>query len=86
MVQLQTEMGIFYFPSPYKSYQFGLLDIASYLPFVIAILFIPVIMINRGVLKENSWKNISKFIFTANSVAYFLLIILFSYWGFYDIL
>jgi len=86
MVKLETEMGIFYFPAPYKGYKFGLLDLASYLPFLIALLFIPVLIINRRVLKESTWKNTSKFLFTANSIAYFLLIVMFSYWGFYNVL
>jgi hypothetical protein len=86
MVQLETEMAIYYFPAPYKGYRFGLLDIASYFPFAIALLIIPVLIINRGILKENTWKKTSKFLFTVNSVAYLILIVLFSYWGFYNVL
>ena len=85
MVKLLTVMAIYYFPSPYKGYQFSLLDIASYLPFAIALLIIPVLFINKKVWKEITWKNASKFLLSLNSLAYVLMIVLFSYWRFYNI-
>ena len=81
LFMLETVMAIYYFPSPYKGYRFGLIDIASYLPYAIALLFIPVLFINRKVMKENSWKYPSKILLTANSAAYFFLILMFTYWG-----
>lgn len=85
MFALSTEMGIFYFPSPYKNYKFGLIDIASYLPFLLVLLIVPLLIINRKIFKLNAWKTFSRFLFTANSIAYIILIALFSYWGFYNI-
>lgn len=85
MFALVTEKGIFYFPSPYKNYKFGLIDIASYLPFVLLLLIVPLLIINRKVFKLNNWNSFSRFLFTANSIAYLILIALFSYWGFYNI-
>jgi hypothetical protein len=85
MFALQTEIGIFYFPSPYKNYTFSLIDVASYLPFLLIILIIPLFMINRRVLKLKTWKTFSRILFSVNNVAYLFLIVLFSYWGFYNI-
>ncbi|MCC7233062.1 MAG: hypothetical protein IT242_08975 [Bacteroidia bacterium] len=86
MFVLATEMGIFYYPSPYKNYKFGLIDIASYLPFLLILLIVPLLIINRKVIKLNAWRIFSRFLFTANSIAYLILIALFFYWGFYNIL
>ena len=86
MIMLQLEIGIYYFPSPYKSYKFGLIDIASYLPFLILLLFVPLLIINRKVLNENNWNVFSKFLCTVNNFAFLTLIFLFSYWGFYNVL
>ena len=85
MFALSKEMGVFYFPSPYKNYKFGLIDIASYLPFLLILLIVPLLIINRKVFKLNTWKTFSRFIFTANSIVYIILIVLFYYWGFYNI-
>jgi hypothetical protein len=86
MIVLQLEIGIYYFPSPYKSYKFGLIDIASYLPFLILLLFVPLLIINRKVLNENNWNVFSKFLCTVNNFAFLTLILLFSYWGLYNVL
>ena len=85
MFTLATEMGIFYFPSPYKNYKFGLIDVASFLPFILVLLIFPLFIINRKVFKLNLWNTFSKFLFTVNSITYLILIVLFSYWGFYNI-
>ncbi len=86
MFALATEMGIYYFPSPYKNYKFGLVDLASYLPFLLVLLIVPLLIINRKLFKLDAWNTFSKFLFTANSIVYLILIALFSYWGFYNIL
>ncbi len=86
MFALATEMAIFYFPSPYKNYKFGLIDIASYLPFLLIVLIFPLLIINRKVFEMKIWNTFSRFLFTANSIAYIILIAFFIYWGFYNIL
>jgi hypothetical protein len=85
MLELQIEIGIFYFPSPYKSVRFGFIDFASYLPFLILLLFVPLFLINRKIWKDDTWTGLSKILFTALNFALTTLIILFSYWGFYTI-
>lgn len=86
MFVLATEMGIFYFPSPYKNYKFGLIDIVSYLPFLLVFLIVPLLIINRKLIKSKAWKSFSRFLFIINNIAYLILIVLFSYWGFYNII
>lgn len=84
MVVLATEMGIYYFPSPYKNYKFGLIDVASYLPYFLILLIIPLLILNRNVIKSKAWKTFSRFLLTVNNIAFLILIALFSYWGFYN--
>jgi len=86
MIILAREQGIFYFPAPYQSSQFGLIEIAAYLPFLVLLLIIPFVIINISVIKNNLWKTISKLLFTLNNFAYILLIVLFFYWGLYDVI
>lgn len=86
MSVLVREPNIFYFPAPYKSNQFILIDIASYLPFLILLLIIPLVTININVIKKNLWQTFSKLLFTLNNFAYIILIVLFFYWGLYDVI
>lgn len=83
---LATEMNIYYFPAPYSNGSFSIVSVASYIPFVLLLLIIPLLNINRKILKDSSWAFFPKWIFTLNSVVYLVLIVLFSYWGFYSVL
>ena|SRR5215217_4601794 len=85
MFALASEINIFYFPAPYKDYKFSMLDIAAYIPFLILFIIIPLLLINRKVFIENAWPNISKWLFAFNNVVYLTLIVLFSYWGLYNV-
>ena len=85
MTVLIRESGVFYFPAPYKSSDFGLIDIASYLPFLILVLIIPLLIINRNVIKFKVWGTFSKLLLTLNSFTYVILLGLFFYWGFFNI-
>ncbi|OYU83858.1 MAG: hypothetical protein CFE24_09390 [Flavobacterium sp. BFFFF2] len=85
MVVLELEMGIYFFPAPYKRYKFGLIDVVSYLPFLVLLLFIPLLMINRKVLIDNTWNVCSKILCTVNNFTLLILIMLFWYWGLYDV-
>lgn len=84
--QLATEMGIFYFPAPYRDPGSTLLTLAGYLPFVILLALIPLLLLNRKVVKEKAWRGASRWLFTLNSTAYVALIVLFGYWGLYNVL
>lgn len=85
MLVLAREMSIFYMPAPYKYYKPSPLDAAGYIPFLTLLLIIPLFLINKKVIIENSWRIGSKWLFTINNLMYSILILLFAYWGFYTV-
>lgn len=83
MYVLVKEINIFYFPAPYKHYTFGLIDIVSYLPYVLILFIIPSIVTNVKMIKNKTWSFFPTLLFITNNIAYLVLIGLFYYWGFY---
>lgn len=83
---LAREMSIFYFPAPYRHYKPSMLDVVGYIPFLTLLLIIPLVLINKKVLEENTWRFIPKWLFAINNLTYLILIFLFAYWGFYNVL
>jgi hypothetical protein len=83
---LATEMNIYYFPAPYSDGTLSLVSVASYIPFLLLVLIIPILNINRKILKNSTWTFFPKWIFTLNSITYLVLIVLFTYWGLYSVL
>ena len=83
---LAKNVNIFYFPAPYKDYKFSMLNIAAYIPFLALLLVIPLIIVNKNIFKENSWSSLSKWLFTINNFTFVTLIILFGYWGLYNVI
>lgn len=77
--------NIFYFPAPYTDGSFSMVSISSYLPFLILLLIIPLLAINRKVFANSSWSFIPKWLFTLNNLTYMTLIVLFAYWGLYNV-
>lgn len=86
MFALAREMSIFYFPAPYKHYKLSMLDVVAYIPFFTLFIIIPLVLINRKIFKENVWRFIPKWLFAINNLTYLILIFLFAYWGFYNVL
>ncbi|CAN5423276.1 hypothetical protein BH11BAC1_BH11BAC1_22980 [soil metagenome] len=82
---LVREENIFYFPAPYSDGNFSLVSIASYIPFLLLILLIPLFISNKNIFREPTWGTFAKWIFTLNNITYVTLVVLFSYWGFYNI-
>jgi len=85
ILALVRNENIFYFPAPYKDYTFSMLNIAAYIPFLVLLLIVPLLRINLKIFREHSWRNFSKWLFALNNLAYLTLMILFVYWGFFDI-
>ena len=85
LIVLATNMYIFYFPSPYKDYKFSHLNIAAYIPFLTILILVPLIIANWTILKEKTWNLFSKLLFTVNNIAFLGLVMLFTYWGLYNI-
>lgn len=82
---LSTKINIFYFPAPYKDYKFSLLTIAAYIPFLTLLIIIPLLLLNRKVFKENTWQSGSKWLLTINNLIYLILLMLFAYWGLFNV-
>lgn len=85
MFVLSTEAGIYYFPAPYQNYEFGLLDVVAYLPFLLLLLIFPLVWVNLKLFREKSWSLFSRSLFALNNLIGVVLIMLFFYWGLYDI-
>jgi len=83
MFVLCTNMGIFYFSSPYKDSHNIFVSITSYIPYLLLLAIIPLIMINLKIFKEKLWDWFAKWLFALNNIVYVILIGLFAYWGFY---
>ena len=85
MFVLSGSINVYYFSAPYKDPSNVFISLTSYLPFLLVLLIIPFSILNYKIIKERNWSFISKGLFTLNNVAYFILIGLFNYWGFYAI-
>ena len=86
MFVLSGSVNVFYFPAPYKDPTNVFKSLTSYIPFLLLLLIVPFSLINYRLFKKHSWSVIAKWIFTLNNLIYIILIGLFSYWRFYDIL
>lgn len=75
--------GIFYFPAPYKDYQFSILDIAAYIPFLLLLVLVPLLLVNRKLIQNAAWGNFMRRFFTGINFLFVLLVVCFGYWGLY---
>ena len=85
MIVLSGSVKVFYFPAPYKDPTNVFVSLTSYIPFLLLLLILPFSVINYRLLKNNSWSYLGLGLFTINNLIYIILIVLFSYWKFYDI-
>lgn len=79
LILLRNE-GIFYFPTPYHDYEFSVLDIMAYTPFLLVVLIIPLFIINRKIIVTAEWNRFARSLFTVNNVCYSAMLVLFAYW------
>lgn len=86
MFVLSGSINVFYFPAPYEDPTNAFVSLSSYIPFLILLLIFPFSVVNYKLLKESSWGSFSKVLFTLNNLIYIVLIGLFVYWRFYDVL
>ena len=85
MYVLETEIGIFYFPAPYKAPASFLISAAAYLPLLLLLLLIPLLRFNYKLFQKRTWHPVSTGLLTLNNIAYTGLTGLFFYWGFYNV-
>jgi hypothetical protein len=84
IVILITNNSIFYFDVPYKHYSSSLISASSYTPFLLLLLFIPILIYTLKRLKSNEVKLWIKAILVSNNLAYLILILGFAYWGLFN--
>jgi cytochrome c oxidase subunit IV len=85
MFILNTNINIFYFSAPYYDSYNSLISMASYLPYVLLAVIIPLLVINCKVIKEKYWSKLAIAVLTTNNLLYLILIGFFIYWRFYFI-
>lgn len=78
---LITNEGIYYFAAPYKAPGNLLLTIASYLPFLVAIVLIPLLVLSVRSFKNAAWTKLAAAVLTIDALLYLALLLLFGYWG-----
>ena len=86
MLVLAQNATIYFFPAPYSGSGSALIDAASYIPFLLAALLVPLLLLNRKIWQEASWGLLPRCVFTLNSAAYVLLVGLFTYWALFSVL
>ncbi len=85
MYVLSGSINVFYFPAPFKDPENVFVSASSYIPFLIAILIIPLCIQNVNLFRQKKESIWTKGLFTLNNFAYIALIRLFDYWGFYGV-
>lgn len=85
MVILATEENLYYFPAPYSDGSTSLINGTSYIPFLVLVLIVPLIVLNRKAFKGSTWRAIPKWTLALNTMGYVILIGLFGYWGLYNV-
>jgi hypothetical protein len=77
-----TNEAIFYFNTPYQEEGRWLLNLSSYFPVGLLVLFIPVTFISVLYYRK-SRNNYHLSLFILNTISYALLLSLFAYWTLY---
>ena len=82
---LVTNENIYYFDAPYQHYDSVLISIASYIPFLLLVVIIPLTLFTVKRLKSSNTKRWIKATLVFNNLIYLLLILSFGYWGLYSV-
>lgn len=82
---LSRKDGIFYFPAPYEDYEFSILTVAAYIPFLLLAAIVPLALLNRKVVRTAVWGKFMRTYFTGINIVFVLVITSFTYWGLYSV-
>ena len=85
MVILATKENLYYFPAPYSDGSASLINLTSYIPFLLLVLIVPLLLLNRKAFKEAAWGGLPNWTLALNTMSYVVLIGLFGYWGLYNV-
>ena len=80
---LLTNKSIFYFDVPYKHYSSNLISAFSYMPFILLVVFIPLLIQTKSQLKLFQMR-LFKVAMVLNSALYVILLLGFGYWGLFN--
>ena len=83
---LCTTLGIFYFPAPFNDPHNIWITVISYLPYVLLLLLLPMIALCVKIIRERAWSIFPSGLFALNNLIVITLMVLFGYWGFFDVL
>ncbi len=83
---LARNIPIYYFDAPYEHYSSKLISLASYSPFLLLFILMPLSYYTYHYVKKNSKSILIKSALVVNSAIYLLLLIAFGYWGLFNIL
>lgn len=86
MMVLIGSVDVFYFPAPYTSPNNLIRSLSSYIPFLIALLIIPLLLINYRIIRNKSWGTFAILLLSLFNLNSLILIGYFQYWKFYDVL
>lgn len=86
MYVLFLNPSVFYFPAPYEDPHNLSISLVSYLPYLLLLLIVPMILIGIKVIREKAWGKSLSGLFVLNNLIIFALLILFGYWGFFNII
>jgi hypothetical protein len=78
--------NIFYFPAPYRDYEFSVLNVAAYIPFLLLALIVPLMRMNLVLARKHAWHIVSISLFAIHNIIFTVLIGFFAYWGLYNVL
>lgn len=81
---LITNQSIFYFDVPYKHQSSSLISTSSFTPFLLLLLFLPILVYSVNRLKSDKAKFWIKSTLVLNNMVYFILVLGFGYWGLYN--
>ncbi len=81
---LATNIEIYYFDAPFKHYSSSLISISSYMPFLLLLLFFPILNSTVRFSKNVEIKFWIKSLLVLNVLIYLVSIFSFGYWGLFN--
>lgn len=85
MIVLSGSVNVFYFPAPFTSPNNLVISLSSYIPFLIALLILPLIVSNYRIIRSKSWGIFASILLSLFNLTSLILIGYFQYWKFYDV-
>lgn len=83
--RLTNDQAMFYFDAPYYIEGHYLLNAAAYLPFALLLITLGLLGMAVKHVLPSTFNRIKKTFFGLNITTYIALIVLFAYWGFFDV-